>query len=330
MPTSPLTTNGRWGAYLSCVLVVVFYSGNILTGSALADLPPFTVAFFRVVIATVVLLPLGWRAAYRDRSVFRHHARPLLFLTITGVTFFNTFIYAALHFTSASNVSVLETVIPVVTALLSAWLLRERLRWVQWAGVMLSLAGAVWVVLAGSARSGAGRLNAGDLIMLAAIVSWSLYSIGVKRYMHLFPAYGVVLVMTGLSVVVLLPFAVGEWVIGGMFQIGHWPFWSGLLYLGIFPSVVALILYNRAVMTLGASQASVFLNFLPVVTMLGAYVLLDETITLPQIFGATLVVAGVLLTTTTAPAAVTTQESPDPASPPGRRPASERLQDPGA
>jgi drug/metabolite transporter (DMT)-like permease len=72
---------------------------------------------------------------------------------------------------------------------------------------------------------------------------------------------------------------------------------GGLVYLGVFPSVVALILYNRAVAILGASQASVYLNFLPVGTMLGAYFLLGETITAMQILGAVVVIAGVLFTT---------------------------------
>lgn len=289
--------SARAYAYVACMFVVIFYSGNILTGKALTELPPFTVAFLRVAIACLVLAPLGWRAAWRARSVFRRHAWPLLFLTVTGVTFFNTFIYAALHFTSAANVSVLEAVIPVVTALLSAWLLREMLRPVQWAGVLVSLAGALWVVQGGVTDQATTGRGLGDLIMVGAIVSWALYSVAVRRYMPLFPEYGVLLVMTALSVAVLLPFVAVEWLIVGVPDLGQGSLWPGLVYLGIFPSVVALVLYNRAVKILGASQAAIFLNFLPVITMLGAYILLGEEITLGQVSGAGLVMAGVVLTT---------------------------------
>lgn len=285
-------------AYLLCILVVIFYSGNILTGKALNELPPFTIAFFRLAIAFLVLLPLGYRSAWQLRSVFAKHLKPLLILTLTGVTFFNTFIYGALQFTSASNVSVLESAIPTATALLSAWLLRERLRGIQWFGVSLSLFGAVWVVLDGRLLEITSMgWNPGDVIMLGAIISWALYSIAVRRYMHLFPSYGALLVMTGLSVVILLPFAAGEWMLGGVPPLGNGSYWWGLAYLGVFPSVVALILYNRAVAILGASQASVFLNFLPVFTMLGAYLLLGEKITGMQILGAGLVIVGVMFTT---------------------------------
>jgi drug/metabolite transporter (DMT)-like permease len=287
----------RTHAYIACLFVVIFYSGNILVGRALNELPPITVAFFRVAIAAVALLPLGWRSAWRNRSVFRRHVGPLLLLTLTGVTFFNTFIYAALQFTSATNVSVLEAIIPVATALLSAWLLRERLRLVQWTGVFVSFIGALWVVMGGATDHALGSWNVGDLIMIGAIVSWALYSIGVKRYLHLFPEYGTLLVMTSLSVALLAPLVAMEWTLLGAPELGQWAYWPGLAYLGIFPSVIALLLYNRAVGVLGASQAAVFLNFLPVVTMIGASLFLSETITAAQVVGAGLVIAGVLLTT---------------------------------
>jgi len=276
---------------------VVFYSGNILVGKALADLPPFTIAFLRVAIAFVVLLPFGYRGARQAAPLFRQHFKPLLFMTVTGVAAFTTFLYAALQFTSATNVSVLEAAIPAVTVALSAWLLREKLRWIQLFGVALSLFGSVWVVLDGQVfQLGDLGWNAGDALMVGAVASWSLYSIGVRKYLHLFPSYGSVLVMTGLSVLMLLPFVVGEWLILGVPELDSSGHWWGLVYLGVFPSVVALILYNRAVAILGASQASVYLNFLPVGTMLGAYFLLGETITAMQILGAVVVIAGVLFT----------------------------------
>ena len=290
-------------AYLMCILVVVFYSGNILVGKALADLPPFTIAFLRVAIAFVVLLPFGYRGARQAAPLFRQHFKPLLFMTVTGVAAFTTFLYAALQFTSATNVSVLEAAIPAVTVALSAWLLREKLRWIQLFGVALSLFGSVWVVLDGQVfQLGDLGWNAGDALMVGAVASWSLYSIGVRKYLHLFPSYGSVLVMTGLSVLMLLPFVVGEWLILGVPELDSSGHWWGLVYLGVFPSVVALILYNRAVAILGASQASVYLNFLPVGTMLGAYFLLGETITAMQILGAVVVIAGVLFTTRAKPA----------------------------
>ena len=283
--------------YMLLMFVVIFYAGNILVGSAINTLPPITIAFSRLLVATIILLPFGLREIRALRKQAKNYKVPFILLMLTGVTFFNTFIYGALQFTSTTNVSVLEASIPVVTVLLSAAFLKERLGKTQWLGVLISLFGAVWVVLDGRLFQLATiDWNIGDLIMLGAVLSWAIYSILVKKYMHHFPVYATVFVMSGISVILLLPFVVLEWIVGGvpaLFDIGHL---SGLIYLGVFPSVIALIFYNQAVSHLGASQASIFLNFLPVATMIGAYFWLGEKISMMQMSGAAAVMAGVFLT----------------------------------
>ncbi|GAA1148773.1 DMT family transporter [Nesterenkonia lutea] len=284
--------------YLMMVMVVIFYAGNILVGEALNDLPPLTIAFFRVVIAFLCIAPLAGRAAWRDRTLFRAHWKPLLLLTLTGVAFFNTFIYAALQFTSSTNVSVLETLIPALTLALSTLLLRERLHQAQWWGLALSISGALWVITDGELFALTRlEVNVGDGIMMAAIGSWAVYSIAVTRWLHLFPRYSVLLVMTGLAVLILAPLVILEWVTLGVPSFTAAEHLPGLLYLGIFPSLVALLLYNHAVQKLGASRASAFLNFLPVATMAGAVLWLDAQLTAAKVIGAVVVILGVLLAT---------------------------------
>ncbi len=275
----------------------MFYAGNILVGKAINDIPPFTITFLRLLIAFLVLFPIGFRSAWKYRKTFIENNKPLFLLTLTGITFFNTFIYGALQFTTSTNVAVLETIIPVMTVLLSAYLLKERLKKIQWTGILLSLIGAVWVVVDGRLLQLATfDWNIGDAIMIGAIVSWAAYSIAVKKFMPLFPPYGAILIMTGISVILLFPVVVLEWTLINVPVLATPNYIVSLLFLGIFPSCIALIFYNRAVELLSASQASVFLNFLPVVTMIGAYLWLGETITLVQIIGAVVVMTGVLLT----------------------------------
>ncbi|WP_233254242.1 DMT family transporter [Salipaludibacillus keqinensis] len=280
------------------ILVVIFYSGNILVGKAINELPPFTIAFFRLLIAFMIVLPIAWKKTWINRGVFFEYKWPFLWMTLAGVTFFNTFIYGSLQFTTSSNVAVLETIIPALTVILSAFVLKERLLNVQWFGVILSVMGAIWVVVDGRLFQLASMdWNIGDGIMIGAIISWSVYSILVKMYMYRFPPFAALFVMTGISLLVLLPFVVGEWLIFGVPELFQTDLITGLLYLGIFPSFVALILFNRAVDKLGASQSSVFLNLLPVFTMIGAYVWLGEEITTMHITGTAIVILGVTLTT---------------------------------
>ena len=283
--------------YILLILVVLFFSGNILVGKALTALPPFTIAFFRLVIAFLVLFPIGIRSALEYREKYLEYKTPLVIMTLSGVTFFNTFIYGALQFTTPMNVAILETVIPIVTVVLSSFLLKEVLSPLQIIGIVLSLIGAIWVITDGGIFYLATiSWNIGDAIMIGAIVAWAVYSIMVKRYIKLFPAYGTLLVMTGISIVVLLPIVLIEWYLKGVPSLNFATI-NGLLYLGIFPSVIAQSFYNRAVALTSPSQASVFLNFLPVVTMAGSYLWFGERITMKQIIGTLAVICGVLLTT---------------------------------
>ncbi|MFD2705995.1 DMT family transporter [Salibacterium lacus] len=291
-------------AYLLLLLTAVIFSGNIIVGKGINDLPPYTIAFFRTAIAFLVILPLGWKEVRRYKHVFVQEWKAVLGLALTGVAFFNSFIYASLQFTSTTNVAIMEASIPVVTIICSMLFLHERLDKKQWLGVVLSLGGAVWVITEGSwevIRS--LGFNTGDLIMLAAVGTWAAYSILVKIHMMKFPVYGSLVVMLAIANIVLLPIAGFEWRLGGFPDVMQPGYMMGLLYLGIFPSLIALTFWNKGVEEVGPSQASVFLNLLPVFVMVGSLLFLEETVTLVQLFGALVVIGGVFLTTKVSSAA---------------------------
>nr|WP_163502022.1 DMT family transporter [Halomonas socia] len=276
--------------------MAAIFAGNILVGKALAGLPPFTISLGRVFIALLVMLPLGWHQARRGWPLFREHWRPLVGLALTGVAFFNALIYAALHYTSATNVAILESMIPVVTLLFSVALLGERFCGVQWLGVALSLGGAVTVISAGQqGQALAGGVNPGDAIMLLAVLVWVGYSLLVKTHMARFPRYGGLLVMLVIANLALAPIALFEGAAQQLPQISGGQL-LGLAYLGIFPSVVALLLYNSALADIGPTRAAIYLNLLPVFTMLGAWWWLDERIVALQVLASAVVIVGVWLT----------------------------------
>ncbi|WP_161599000.1 DMT family transporter [Aidingimonas lacisalsi] len=284
--------------YVLLLLTAIIFSGNILVGKALSELPPFTISFGRVFIALLLMIPLGWRQAVRARHAFRQHWRVLLGLALSGVTLFNALIYTALQYTSATNVAILESTIPVVTILFSFLLLGERYRAIQWLGVGMSLAGAVAVIaMADSAGAGLASVNIGDGIMALAVLMWVGYSLLVKDHLSKFPRFGGLLIMLVIANLTLAPIALWENLALGTMPALDTSHWLGLLYLGIFPSVVALLCYTRAIGDVGPTQAAVFLNLLPIFTMLGAWWLLGDRILPAQIVGSIVVIAGVVLTT---------------------------------
>ncbi|MDC3413475.1 DMT family transporter [Terrihalobacillus insolitus] len=174
---------------------------------------------------------------------------------------------------------------------------KEKFTKIQLFGVSLSLIGVFTVITKGSLDVILNlSFNPGDLTMLLAMVVWSIYSIFVKQHNRKFPTYGALLVMIMFSFVFLIPMAAIEYT-----QLGSIT-WSpsvilGLFYLGIFPSVVALIAWNSAVNQIGPSQSSIFLNFIPVFTMIGAVLFLGESIKILQLIGAIMVISGIMITT---------------------------------
>ncbi|WP_018924421.1 DMT family transporter [Salsuginibacillus kocurii] len=284
-------------AYIFLVIVMILFSGNILVGRAINDLPPVTIAFIRCFLAFLILLPLGWGQIKRHQEIFRTEWKGIVAMGVTGVALFNILVYAALQFTTSTNVAIIETAMPVFTITLGLFFLREYLNKYQWIGIALSLAGALWVITQGSLTVLLSlSFNIGDLLMVGGVIVWALYSVFVKQHNHKYPPYGGLTLMLGLACMIQFPFAVWEWL---MLKPNIWelPQVAGLLYLGIFPSVIALLLFNQAVADIGPSRASIFFNLLPVFTMIGAVTLLNEQVTFEQIAGAVLVIGGVLLTT---------------------------------
>ncbi|MFC0470364.1 DMT family transporter [Halalkalibacter kiskunsagensis] len=284
-------------SYLLLTITMFIFSGNILIGKALSDLSPITMTFFRCLIAFLILLPLGWKDLKSNRTLWMKEWKPIAALSLSGILFFNLFLYASLQFTSSSNVAVIETTTPVFAIILGMVFLKERLNGLQFFGIFLSLAGALWVITKGSLTVLTElQFNLGDVLVVLAVIAWAVYSLLIKQHSHKFPLYGSLAIMVFLSIIVLFPFAAYE-SREGIVHLLEPKLILGLLYLGTFPSVIALIFWNKGVAAIGPSRASIFLNLLPVFTIIGAVFFLNETVTIAQIVGGAVVIVGVYLST---------------------------------
>ncbi|QJD59512.1 DMT family transporter [Pseudomonas sp. gcc21] len=275
---------------------MLLYAGNILVGKAVAGtLPPVTLALGRVLVALIAVVCLFGPAAYRQRQLLIQQWRGLLAVAVSGVALFNVFVYAALQYTSATNVAVLESGVPVITALCMAAFFGERLRGSQWLGIVLSVAGAAWVVSAGQLSALLEQANRGDVLMLLAVCAWVGYSFTIRRWLVGMPAYATLVPLMAIAALILAPMALAENLLSERVWSLDTEAFLALLYLGLGPSLVAFVAYNRAVLLVGPSRSAVLLNLLPLVTMAGGFWWLGAPITLVQIIGAVVVVVGVTL-----------------------------------
>lgn len=288
--------------YVLLLIAMILYAGNLIVGKPVVNqVPPFTLTLLRYTVAFAVVLPLGFTQWKYNQPLWKKEWKGLILLSLSGLVMFNGLVYLALRYTTSINAAIVESSTPIFAFLLGFLFMNERFRKIQLAGVLLSLVGVFIVITEGSKEIITTlSFNPGDLIMLAAMVAWSFYSIFIKQHMWKFPAYGGLLVMFVIAIVFLVPLSLLESSQWGSIE-WSWGVVSGLIYLGVFPSLVALIAYNAAIKEIGPSQASIFLNFIPVFTVIGAVIFLGEKLMIIQLIGSALVISGVLITTRKAP-----------------------------
>ena len=282
--------------YLLMLLVAFSWGGAFNAAAfALADIPPLTVAFFRFALATVILLPVSLISGAGIPSR-KDSWLGFFLLGLTGVAAYNTFFLTGMQATSPVNGSLIVAASPMVTAVLAALFLKEIFTLRQLGGVLLSFTGVALVASGGSLQNLlALQINRGDSLLLGAMFSWSLYAIVGKSVMARSSPLASTTYGCMIGALLLLPFALaGD---PGFSSLAHarLPAVLAVLYLALIASVLAFWWWNQGVSALGAGRASVFLNLIPVSTMVIS-LFLGEAIFITQLAGCALVISGVTLT----------------------------------
>lgn len=283
-------------AYLLLILTPLFWAGNHVAARGIADIAdPFLMAFLRWCLAFIILLPFWLPAAVRQWSIIKANLPLLLWLSITSVGCFNTFIYLGVETTTATNTTLLHAIIPVLILVLNRLFFKESISLLQWGGIAASMLGVVVLITHGHVeRILSLHLNPGDLWILAAIGVWAAYSITLKfKPSELEP-----FTFFGLSVLIgllaIAPFALYEQ--GGLnLPDMERSVWGVVVYVAIFPSILAFTFWNRGVSELGASTAGLFIYLIPVFGTLLSVVVLNESMHAYHIVGIALIVLGIWL-----------------------------------
>jgi drug/metabolite transporter (DMT)-like permease len=277
-------------------LAALLWAGNVVLGRAMrGHIPPVGLAFWRWTLALAVLLALYGSRLLAQRAPLLAGWKIAALLGILGVGNFNLFLYLGLQHTTATNALLLNAAAPAFIVALSFLfgLGRPTVRLLL--AVALSLAGVAVILSQGRARALLDlRFNPGDLWVLAAVLSWSVYTVilsrrpsGVEPMVFL-----TALVMVGVAWIA--PFYAWEMARG--LRVSFDLVTAGsILYVGVFASLVAYAFWNAGVVQAGASRAGVFLNLMPAFGTLLAVALLGEPFHLFQAAGIGLIVAGVTL-----------------------------------
>lgn len=287
----------RTSPYLLLTLAPVFWSCNWIVGRALAtEVPPLTMTFLRWLFAIAMLAPFAWRYVRRDWPIVRRHWKVMIALGIPGICGHNALAYFGLHYTTATNGVILNSFVPVMIIALSWIFLGERLSRVQLAGVAVSLVGVLTILSRGDvATLAAFRPNVGDVFVLASILAWSLYTIGLRwrpAGIHLMSFLFVLACVGDLAV---LPLAAVEWWVRQRIDLTFANL-AAIALVSLVSSVLAYIAWNRGVELVGASMAGLFVHLSPVSGVVLAWLFLDERLAPFHLAGIALILAGIYVT----------------------------------
>lgn len=281
--------------YLLLTIPPLCWGSNIVLGRYIAGhVPPVALSEARWVGAFLLLLPFTLGHMRRDWPAIRRHLPMLLLLSLTGITLYNTLAYAALQETAALNGLLMQSVMPLMIGLWSLILYRDRLTGFQLAGILCSLAGVVAIVTRGDpATLMTLTINRGDAIMVFAVGIYALYSALLKRRPAIHPL-SFLTVLIGLGAVMLTPGFAWEISTGYVFR-GDLLTVATVVYVILFPSILAYFAFNRGVELVGPNRAGPFFHLIPVFGSAMAILFLGEAPAWYHGVGYALVLAGVAL-----------------------------------
>src|SRR5215813_118418 len=180
--SSQTKSSGLWIAnqpYLLLCITAACWAGNAVVGRlAAGHIPPVTLSFLRWSLAFFIILPFAWKHLKRDWAAIRGKLGIMLLVSVTGIGVFNTLQYWSLEYTTALNTLLLQSAAPLIVAVWSLVLLGVRLTLAQAIGVLLSLSGVLVILMHGDLTALSNiSFNKGDLIFLAAMTTFGLYSV---------------------------------------------------------------------------------------------------------------------------------------------------------
>ena len=283
--------------YFYAVCATAIWSGNFIIARGLSDsIPPVSLAFWRWVVAVIAFLPFALKTLFAERTIIRDHIPYLCLTSVLGITLFNTLIYYAGHTTTAINLSLISITFPAFILVLSRIFFSEMITLNKWIGIVLVVIGVILLITKGVV---AKLLNVsfaiGDLWMLLAAVTFAIYSILLKHKPRQLSIWSLQLTTFIIGLVFLFPFFIWEYVSvpSVVFELKTI---LAILYVGIFASLTAFVLWNKAIVNVGPSKAGMIYYTLPLFAGMLSFFFLGESITYVHLLSALLILSGIITT----------------------------------
>lgn len=283
--------------YFLMVLTAFFWSGAFIAGKLSAPyIPAYTLTFLRFFIATIILYFVVRKKPEAFKRIQKNDVPVFLFTGIIGMFGYHVFFFNALKYTTAINSSLIGAANPILTTLLCVIFLKDRLSKGRILGIILSFLG-VFLTITGASFSNIRHLtlNNGDLLMALAVIFWAAYSVFSKKVAARYTPLTLTFYSFLFCTIFLIPFVIYDapWRL-----LPSIPYYSYLavIYMAVFASVIGYLVQQIAIKQIGPSKTSIFINLVPVFSIILSVIILGETISPTKLITAAIIICGVYIT----------------------------------
>ena len=279
-------------AFFSLILAMLIWGSSFVALKAtLSDTQPYTIMFLRMLIASLCFVL--FIKSFLKYKFTKKDIKLILLLSLFEPALYFIFEVNALRFTSASQAGVITSTMPIITAIFAGILLKELITRKLILGSILSMIGVIILSTNANTTSHATNPLLGNLLELGAMVCAAGYTIVAKYLSSKFSALFITASQSFLGTLFFLPFALYEYSQYGFHTSSN----SMLLivYLGVIVTLGGYGLYNFALTKIDASRAAVFINLIPIFSLILAYLLLGEILNTIQIFASIIILIGVFI-----------------------------------
>ncbi len=274
-----------------CLLLAMFLWGSSFIALKLAFVTfhPMVVIFGRMLIATTAFLCF-WPRLKRV-NVQKGDWKLLIILALAEPCLYFIFEALALKNTSASQASVITTMLPLLVSISSAFLLAEKFSLQNYSGLFLAMSGAIVLSLGGENSAQTPNPLLGNFYELVAMICATAYTIVAKRLCNRYPALFITAFQALIGTIFFAPFLLLPTVpLPQSFTLLST---SAIVYLGLFVTVMAFGLYNFALSLMDAGKTAVYINLIPLFTMGLGWLIFNEVFSLIQYLGGVTIFIGV-------------------------------------
>jgi len=258
---------------------------------ALEELSPINLTIMRLLVVCIVFLTLLIVKPNKFSKIQKKDIIPIFLVGFLGIILYHFGLNYGEQYISASAASVIIATIPIFVVILAAIFLKEKITLKIVLGVLLSLVGVVVISTVGRSDTLLEiKYISGALAVLLAAVLGAGYTVAGKKMLQRYSALSLTVYVCLLGSLGLIPFISRSLFeeVAAMSLTG----WSVVIFLGVFPTVIGYVLWYVALEIKSASEISVYLYFVPVLSTIISYILFRDEITWLFVFGGALVILG--------------------------------------